>query len=116
VLAYAATHKKIRDAEEVEQAEASQQAPTNVTYQHQAMDSALADETATEGPAQGEAQQAIAAAAAARSEAVSRRRSATAAAAAPAQPFVRGSEKVGRNEPCPCGSGKKYKQCHGKLT
>ena len=26
------------------------------------------------------------------------------------------SMKVGRNEPCPCGSGKKYKQCHGKLT
>ena len=23
------------------------------------------------------------------------------------------SKKVGRNEPCPCGSGKKYKQCHG---
>ncbi|MFN6886294.1 SEC-C metal-binding domain-containing protein, partial [Proteus mirabilis] len=23
--------------------------------------------------------------------------------------------KVGRNEPCPCGSGKKYKHCHGKL-
>ncbi|WP_421713429.1 SEC-C metal-binding domain-containing protein, partial [Alteromonas abrolhosensis] len=22
---------------------------------------------------------------------------------------------VGRNDPCPCGSGKKYKQCHGKL-
>ncbi len=32
-----------------------------------------------------------------------------------AQPFVRGEKKVGRNEPCPCGSGKKYKQCHGKL-
>ncbi len=31
-----------------------------------------------------------------------------------AQPFVRG-QKVGRNDPCPCGSGKKYKQCHGKL-
>ncbi|MBI3527812.1 MAG: preprotein translocase subunit SecA [Betaproteobacteria bacterium] len=30
------------------------------------------------------------------------------------QPFVRG-QKVGRNDPCPCGSGKKYKQCHGKL-
>lgn len=30
-------------------------------------------------------------------------------------PFVRKSEKVGRNDPCPCGSGKKYKQCHGKL-
>ena len=24
--------------------------------------------------------------------------------------------KVGRNDPCPCGSGKKYKHCHGKLT
>ena len=24
-------------------------------------------------------------------------------------------QKVGRNDPCPCGSGKKYKQCHGKL-
>ncbi len=31
------------------------------------------------------------------------------------QPFVRGGQKVGRNDPCPCGSGKKYKQCHGKL-
>ena len=29
--------------------------------------------------------------------------------------FVRQDKKVGRNEPCPCGSGKKYKQCHGKL-
>jgi len=31
------------------------------------------------------------------------------------QPFVRDGRKVGRNEPCPCGSGKKYKQCHGKI-
>ncbi|QSX41175.1 preprotein translocase subunit SecA [Shewanella cyperi] len=31
-------------------------------------------------------------------------------------PIVRDGEKVGRNDPCPCGSGKKYKQCHGKLT
>jgi preprotein translocase subunit SecA len=31
-------------------------------------------------------------------------------------PFVRGDRKVGRNEPCPCGSGKKYKQCHGSLS
>ncbi len=29
--------------------------------------------------------------------------------------YVRDGRKVGRNEPCPCGSGKKYKQCHGKL-
>jgi preprotein translocase subunit SecA len=33
-----------------------------------------------------------------------------------AQPFVREDRKIGRNEPCPCGSGKKYKHCHGKLT
>ena len=32
------------------------------------------------------------------------------------QPFVRDGKKVGRNDPCPCGSGKKFKQCHGKLT
>jgi preprotein translocase subunit SecA len=30
--------------------------------------------------------------------------------------FTREERKVGRNEPCPCGSGKKYKQCHGKLA
>jgi preprotein translocase subunit SecA len=33
-----------------------------------------------------------------------------------AQPTVRHTQKVGRNDPCPCGSGKKYKHCHGKLT
>jgi preprotein translocase subunit SecA len=33
----------------------------------------------------------------------------------PVAPFVREGRKVGRNEPCPCGSGKKFKQCHGKL-
>ncbi|MFA6921245.1 MAG: preprotein translocase subunit SecA [Gallionella sp.] len=32
------------------------------------------------------------------------------------QPFVRAVKKVGRNDPCPCGSGKKYKQCHGQLS
>jgi preprotein translocase subunit SecA len=32
------------------------------------------------------------------------------------KPFVRSGQKVGRNDPCPCGSGKKYKQCHGKLS
>jgi preprotein translocase subunit SecA len=33
-----------------------------------------------------------------------------------AQPVVRHAQKVGRNDPCPCGSGKKYKHCHGKLA
>ena len=32
------------------------------------------------------------------------------------QPFVRESQKIGRNDPCWCGSGKKFKQCHGKLN
>ena len=33
-----------------------------------------------------------------------------------AEPYVRSGRKLGRNEPCDCGSGKKYKQCHGKLN
>jgi preprotein translocase subunit SecA len=41
----------------------------------------------------------------------------TAVAAAPpkAVPFARAGAKVGRNDPCPCGSGKKYKHCHGRI-
>ena len=37
-------------------------------------------------------------------------------AVATAPPFTRVGEKVGRNDPCPCGSGKKYKHCHGKFA
>jgi len=51
------------------------------------------------------------------------RRPATGTAAPPLPPlpepagtFVRGERKIGRNEPCPCGSGKKYKHCHGALS
>jgi len=32
------------------------------------------------------------------------------------KPFQQFGKKVGRNEPCPCGSGKKYKHCHGALA
>ncbi len=35
---------------------------------------------------------------------------------ATAPTFIRQTPKVGRNDPCPCGSGKKYKQCHGKIS
>ncbi|MFP4279511.1 MAG: preprotein translocase subunit SecA [Halochromatium sp.] len=42
--------------------------------------------------------------------------SATGGAEDAPQPFVRDGRKVGRNEPCPCGSGKKYKQCHGRVS
>jgi len=34
----------------------------------------------------------------------------------PAPPFVRAGGKTGRNDPCPCGSGKKYKHCHGRIS
>ena len=34
----------------------------------------------------------------------------------PQQPVERATPKVGRNDPCPCGSGKKFKHCHGKLN
>ena len=37
-------------------------------------------------------------------------------AAEPQGTFVRSERKVGRNEPCPCGSGKKFKHCHGALS
>jgi preprotein translocase subunit SecA len=40
----------------------------------------------------------------------------SAAPATKAAPFVRHVGKIGRNDPCPCGSGKKYKHCHGKLA
>jgi len=56
---------------------------------------------------------AAAAAAAAAQEGAGATTAAPAAAQAPTQ---RDQPKVGRNEPCPCGSGKKYKQCHGKLA
>jgi len=32
------------------------------------------------------------------------------------EPFIRDGRKIGRNVACPCGSGNKYKHCHGKLT
>ena len=37
-------------------------------------------------------------------------------AAGASSPYVRKGKKVGRNEPCPCGSGKKFKQCHGRIS
>ncbi len=79
---------QIREPEEVEDLEQQgYQQPANVSYQHQQAD-ALHDTA----PEQG------------------------AEAARPQQPYVRGDRKIGRNEPCYCGSGKKYKHCHGKLN
>ena len=77
---------KVRNEADVEAAE-KPVALANVQYQHADFDG----ETAAE-PGEAEAD------------------------AMPAQPFEREGAKIGRNDPCPCGSGKKYKQCHGKLS
>jgi preprotein translocase subunit SecA len=45
--------------------------------------------------------------------AVAQRLGSRAAAAAAAAAGAEGLPRVGRNDPCPCGSGKKYKKCHG---
>ncbi|MHB1231638.1 MAG: preprotein translocase subunit SecA [Burkholderiales bacterium] len=78
---------QIRTPEDVEVVDA-RTAPENIQYHHAGYDEVLA---------QGEADTA-------------------AEAAEPHTPFVRHEEKVGRNDPCPCGSGKKYKHCHGRLA
>jgi preprotein translocase subunit SecA len=81
---------QIRSAEELAAAE-ELEAPRNVQYQH--AEYAGGGDTAVEPEAEGDV-----------------------AVAERPQPFVRPGQKVGRNDPCPCGSGKKYKQCHGKLA
>jgi len=81
---------QIRGAEELASVE-EPEVPRNVQYQHaEFSDSGGA---AAEAEAEGDV-----------------------AVAERPRPFVRGAEKVGRNDPCPCGSGKKYKHCHGRLT
>ena len=104
---------QVRNAEQVEQAKAQAEArarekPTAVSYEHKEVANALADESEA-SPAQA----AVEAAAAARGAVQQKART---TASAPAQPVRRSMPKVGRNEPCPCGSGKKYKTCHGKLA
>jgi preprotein translocase subunit SecA len=81
---------QIRSEQELAAAE-ELEAPRNVQYQH--ADFTAGGGTAVEAEAEGDV-----------------------AVAERARPFVRGAEKVGRNDPCPCGSGKKYKHCHGRLT
>ncbi|HKC44431.1 MAG TPA: preprotein translocase subunit SecA [Burkholderiales bacterium] len=87
------THLAIRTPEQVqqiEQLEAAARAPERVQYQHPQLEEAL-----------------VGAGADAEAEVAPLRKPA---------PFVRQIGKVGRNDPCPCGSGKKYKHCHGKLA
>jgi preprotein translocase subunit SecA len=81
---------QIRSQQDMEKAEEPVEV-RNVRYQHADYEEALAE--GDEGESGGQA----------------------AAQAPKGRTFVRQGEKVGRNDPCPCGSGKKYKQCHGRL-
>ncbi|MBS1214714.1 MAG: secA, partial [Proteobacteria bacterium] len=80
---------QVHTEEEIKVMEEQNRPSVEMQFQHAEAASALAEEGAGEEEAQAE----------------------------PAhRPFVRETQKVGRNDPCPCGSGKKYKQCHGKLS
>jgi preprotein translocase subunit SecA len=79
---------QFRSEQDVEAVEAQRRAPKQMEFQH-AEASALSGGAGESEPG-GEAEK--------------------------AEPFVREGRKVGRNEPCPCGSGKKYKHCHGRLS
>ncbi|NLW03739.1 MAG: preprotein translocase subunit SecA [Pseudomonadaceae bacterium] len=82
------SHVKIRTPEEVEAIEQQRRAEADALMQRQtAHHDALGSEQSTKGNS-----------------------------ATDVQPFKRNFPKVGRNDACPCGSGKKFKQCHGKLN
>ena len=102
------TQEQIIAAEE--QLAAAAPALENVRYQHADYEEALAtvadgDETEASEDGRGHA-----------SADASVGRMKPVAAAAAVQQVRRFTEKIGRNDPCPCGSGKKYKNCHGKLA
>ncbi|MCZ6723767.1 MAG: preprotein translocase subunit SecA [Gammaproteobacteria bacterium] len=80
------TRVQIRSEAQVEALEQSHVEDTNIKLEH-----ASAQNLLNAGAAEGEGE------------------------AAEHQPYVRKQKKIGRNEPCWCGSGKKFKQCHGKL-
>ncbi len=99
---------RIRSPEEIRAEEEQRRMIEQLQYRHDEAPSAMAPEAA--GP---EAEPAARPASGGQS--MTLRQTPRAQPAPPAEPFVRPDRKVGRNEPCPCGSGKKYKQCHGHL-
>jgi len=88
---------------QVEELEAERRQPRPMQFQHAEAESAV-----TEAP--------TAAAAPAAALPPGRPLVPQAPAAPAPDTFVRELPKVGRNDLCPCGSGKKYKQCHGRLA
>jgi len=96
---------------EVAALEAARRQPRQLQFQH-------AEVSGVAAAAEPAATVAAAAAAPAAAMAGAARRMVAGNAAPVGRPetFVREVPKVGRNDPCPCGSGKKYKQCHGRLA
>ncbi len=92
---------QVREQREVTDFEEQRRAQERMQFLHPEMPS--------EPMAEAEPEQELAQAAAGGARAAASR------TAAAARPFVRQEPKVGRNAPCPCGSGKKYKHCHGRL-
>lgn len=91
------SHVKVRqpeDVEAMEQQRREQAERQQMDFQHEQRTAADAEQQAAQTQAEAEGEQAV--------------------AEAP-KTVVRDHPKVGRNDPCPCGSGKKYKQCHGRL-
>ena len=116
---------QVQNREQVEEAQAQQQQQqqerqqTEVSYQHNEAN-ALADESVDNDPARSGAQVASrvtgAAAAGVAGGVAAGVAGGQQAAEQPQEPFTRSQKKMGRNEPCHCGSGKKFKHCHGKLS
>jgi preprotein translocase subunit SecA len=100
---------RVRSPEEIAAEEERRRLSEQLQFLHAEAPSAMSPEGAEPEP------EPEAAAVAGRRPLVARPAREAAPAAGPVTPVVRGERKVGRNEPCPCGSGKKYKQCHGRL-
>ncbi len=95
---------QVRAESDVEDLEESRSEPAEVEYQHPSAEGAVASEPAQQEAAQPQTAQAAAAAEPLADE------------EARPQPYRREGRKIGRNESCPCGSGRKYKQCCGKAS
>ncbi|ALO46922.1 preprotein translocase subunit SecA [Pseudohongiella spirulinae] len=86
------SHVQVRSPDEIdaiERAREAERAKEKMQFQHSEASAMQAEERTTSGSSAADEQKA---------------------------PFVREVPKTGRNDPCPCGSGKKYKQCHGRLS
>jgi len=77
---------QVRDPEDVAAVEEQRRQTAEVEYQHEQAEGLAGESEAEEAVPSG------------------------------AEPYTREGKKVGRNDPCPCGSGKKFKQCHGALS